>query len=267
MKKRPFLFIRKTKGYQNLKDKFLYVRSFLRHKIRPYPLEISDGSIFLFNHILKSGGTSFSIILRKWFHVAKDYHPHDLDFPDPVILREKQLIFENNVPDLSRLKPFQIIAGHYDFPDNLLSKRFKNSILDKRIKKITFLRDPLLHRLSYYKYGKKRGHFWIKGMDLHEFLQSEVNFFANVLECSEENYKEVLESYFFIGITEDYAKSIHLLAEQLGRKVDFDIPHVNRTNSIEELDLLTKEEIENFKSSNKLDYKIYNYGKELLRRR
>lgn len=227
--------------------------------MNPYPKEVGENPIFVFNHIPKCGGTSLNIVLRKWFHLVRDYPPHDLQFPDPEELEKAQVEFETNPPTIEKLKPFQILAGHYHNPRNRLAIRLKEKSLNEKLKKITFLREPLSHRLSLYKFGVKRGHKWVNGFSLNDYLKSESNFFAKVLECDEENYQEVLNSYFFVGILEENEQSINRLGKLIGRKVLFKIPHVNQTNSNTEMEKLDQEEIEQFKKMNELDYKIYNY--------
>lgn len=213
---------------------------------------------------MKSGGTSLNIVLRKWFHLVRDYPPHELEYPNPVDLEKAQKLFERVTPNLEKLKPFQVLAGHYHQPRNQFSSRIHISSPHKELKKITFLRDPLAHRLSLYKFGVKRGHNWVNGYSLNDYIKSETNFFAKVLECNESNYQEVLSSFFFVGVLEHNKESIQQLAQMIGRTVAFEIPHVNRTNSITELDKLDQKEIDDFQIANHLDYKIYQFALERL---
>lgn len=261
---KKFLKIRRSKPYQYLKDKYLYSRAYFHYKLNPYPAEVGENPIFIFNHIPKCGGTSLNIVLRKWFYLVRDYPPHDLQYPDPEDWEKAQTHYENNPPNLANLKPFQILAGHYHHSRNRFTKRIGNSISSQSFKCVTFLRDPLSHRLSLYKFGVRKGHNWVNGYTLNEYIKSETNFFARVLECDETNYKEILRSYFFVGILEKNKSSIDKLGKLIGRSVNFEIPHVNQTNSITELDKLSQKEIDDFKIANDLDYKIYQFALERL---
>ncbi|KPQ19468.1 MAG: Sulfotransferase family [Algoriphagus marincola HL-49] len=257
---KKFLKIRRSKPYQYLKDKFLYSRAYLQYKLRPYPKEVGENPIFIFNHIPKCGGTSLNIVLRKWFHMVRDYPPHDLQFPDPKDWEIAQSKFENSPPKIRNLKPFQIVAGHYHHPRNRFSKRIMPYAKYCNLKKITFVRNPLAQRLSLYKYGKRKGHQWVEGFSLEDYVLSEANFLARTLECDDSNFKKVLDSYFFVGITEEYDESIKKLGCALGKSSLGEIPHVNKTDSSSELTKLSQDIIEAFKEENKLDYMIYNYS-------
>lgn len=240
----------------------MVARAFIEWKLKPYPVELGKYPIFIFNHIPKCGGTSLNIVLRNWFHLVRDYPPHDLQYPDPKDWDIAQSNFEKDPPKLNQLKPYQILAGHYHHPRNRFSIRLNINPTNKNFKKITFLREPLAHRLSLYKFGVKRGHNWVNGFTLNEYIKSESNFFAKVLECDDDNYQQVLDSYFFVGILEENEKSIQKLSKAIGRKVSFKIPHVNQTDSKTEFGKLNQLEIDQFKKVNELDYKIYQYALE-----
>ena len=94
--------------------------------------------------------------------------------------------------------------------------------------------------------------------DLEEHIMEETNFIAGVLDCTEENYKEVLERYFFIGITEHIQLSLDKLAVLLNkRKVK--LPVLNRSQRDSQISSLPPGMINRFKEANELDYRIYNY--------
>lgn len=124
---------------------------------------------------------------------------------------------------------------------------------------ITFVRDSLAHHLSMYKFGKKMGHDFVKGLSLSDYLKKDLNFFASALECTIENYKSRIDNYFFVGIVEEYKESMQLLSMKLGKPEVRKIPFENRSYSNSLLDSLSKEEIKWFKENNELDYLIYDY--------
>ncbi|WP_268035828.1 sulfotransferase family 2 domain-containing protein [Algoriphagus sp. PAP.12] len=256
-----FLKIRRSKPYQYLKDKFLYVRAYVRWKLNPYPKDIGDNPIFVFNHIPKCGGTSLNIVLRKWFILRKDYSPHELKFPDPEKLEIEFSKFENSPPKLSEIKPWEILGGHYHNSKLRLSKRFPEIYENPGLKLITFIREPLEHHLSMYKYGKKRGHDFVKNLSLSQYLENDCNFLAGALECNLENYKSRIDEYFFIGTLEEFQYSMERLARKLGKTELETIPFENQTNSKTLFNSLSEDEIIKFKKNNILDYLIYEYVK------
>lgn len=245
----------------------MYSRAYLKYKLNPYPKEVGENPIFVFNHIPKCGGTSLNIVLRNWFHIVRDYPPHDLQYPNPEEWDRVQTLFENKPPIIGNLKPFQILVGHYHNHRNRFSKRISQKTDIDNLKKITFVREPLAHRLSLYKYAKKKGHKWIDGISLDDYVLSETNFLAKTLECNEKNYMDVLDSYFFIGLTEDFQSSISRLAKNINRPTPRQTPFVNRTDSFSELEKLDKQTIKLFKEKNDLDYKVYEYAKSLFEKR
>ncbi|EAZ82440.1 sulfotransferase family 2 domain-containing protein [Algoriphagus machipongonensis] len=254
-----FLFIRKSKPYQYLKDKFLYGRAYIQYKLNPYPEEVGENPIFIFNHIPKCGGTSLVLILGKWFYLRKDYSPLDIKYPNRNDFLDAYENFKNSQPEIFYLKPWEIIVGHYYISEIRLSERFPGIYNNLNVNKITFVRDPLSHHLSLFKFGKERGHNFVKGMELTDYLHEDSNYMAKSLECTQENYKSIIDSYFFVGIVERYDDSIKVLSKLLGKDQRIDIPNKNTTNSKSLYQNLSKEDIDLFKINNSLDYNIYNY--------
>lgn len=254
-----FLKLRRTNTFQALKGLVLYQRKKIEHFLNPYPKEVGENPIFIFNHIPKCGGTSFNLILRNWFYLKKDYSPHEIKFRDEKRLEEEFEKFESFSHDLKTLKPWVILAGHYHNSRFRLSKRFPDIYENQKVKLITFVRDPLAHHLSMYKFGKKKGHDFVKGLSLSDYLKKDSNFLAATIECTLENYKSRIDGYFFAGIVEEYEESLKQLSSKLGKAMVEKIPIENQTNSNTLYVSLSEEEINLFKESNKLDYLIYDY--------
>jgi len=223
--------------------------------------------IYFFNHIPKCGGTSLLNILRNWFVIVRDYPPHDGKFPDPEELKKNMEFYITHPVDIKSFKPWQILSGHYHDSPFRLRDRYGDKLNSSRIRLIGFLRDPWEHRLSQYYYAKKRNHnySWIKNVTLPDFMMGSYhqNYFARALECDETNYEKVLSEYFFIGIVEDYERSVSQLSKKLGRPLINKVPHLNRVERVqatEELGIALDE----FKKLNELDYKIYGYVKKRI---
>lgn len=200
-----------------------------------------------------------NIVLRSWFYLKMDYEPNEIKNPDPNNLVIESNKFEEAAPDLNKIKPWEILAGHYHHPRFSLSKRFPGIYEAQNVKLITFIRDPLSHHLSMYKFGKKMGHDFAKNLSLSDYMNKDINFFARALECTIENYKSRIDSYFFVGIVEEYNKSMQLLSKKISKPDIKKIPFENRSYSNSLLESLSKEEINSFKENNKLDYLIYDY--------
>lgn len=263
------LVVRKSKPYQSLKRVYLRNRPFFKYlsnKSRRDGL-LGKDPIFIYNHVPKCGGTSFLVILNEFFIGISDYPPHELEFDSEEEFHENLLKYEKNTPNFLDLKPYQVMAGHYLTVNLYLSKRFQGIYECPRVKLISFLRDPLTQRVSLYSYGIKKGHTYVHGITVEDFILEEQNYYSKLLECDFYNYKERLDSYFFIGIVEDYDRSIDLLSKKLEMKISRPIPNFNKSNSGRYYDLLSKELKQRFKECNQLDYLIYEYSKKILNKK
>lgn len=232
--------------------------------MNPYPKEVGENPIFIFNHIPKCGGTSLNIVLRKWFHVIKDYYPHEMKYKNEEDLIDIYRVFCQNSPRLGEVKPWQIIAGHYHKDEILLNIRFSLNHNNSKIHMVTFVRDPFEHRVSRYSYGRGFKEY-VKGLTFKEFLKKEKNFFAKNLNCTQDNYKEVMDKYFFIGVTENFNDSISMLCKKIGKQPLRQVPFVNKGDKKLKYSL-SELEFAEFYSDNLLDYQIYEYAKELLKK-
>jgi len=217
MKKKKFLFIRKSTFYQNVKAKYLEVRPIFRYYFNKKNRNklLGNDPIFIYSHIPKCERTSFLGILREMFRLINDYPPQAFYYNKEEEGKKELVLFEFNAPDYLNLKPYQVLAGHYFSPRFSLSKRYPKVFQNNRVKLITFLRDPLSCRISLYSYGHKKGHIYAIGYSLEEFLLKESNNIASFLQCDYDNYKQRLEYYFFVGIMEKYSESIQILSQRL----------------------------------------------------
>lgn len=254
-----FFFIRKTKLYQFLKNIFLYIRAVANFLLKTSKPKYIDYSIFIFNHIPKCAGTSFNQTLRSWFYLKMDYEPNEIQYPNANELMIKSNKFEKSALDLNNLKPWEIVAGHYHHSRFSLSKRFPGIYENPKVRLITFVRHPLAHHLSMYKFGKKNGHEFVRGLQLSDYMRKDTNFLARALECTLENYKTRIDTYFFVGIVEEYKESVKKLANKLGKPEPKKISILNKTYSHSFYKSLSEEEITLFEKNNKLDYMIYSY--------
>jgi len=204
--------------------------------------------VYVFHHIPKCGGTSMNIALRKWFFVVKDY----LKYSQP----ERLPYFAQHKVNIESLRAFNCLCGHFALPETHLKVRYPEVLNNENFKIFTFLRDPLELRISYYYFQIKRGRN--PNATLEEFLLRGNNFIARSLDCTSDNYKEILGRYFFIGIVEHLQHSLDHLAKLLG-KPKVKLPYLNRARRDSQASLLSPETIGCFKAKNELDYLIYDY--------
>lgn len=204
--------------------------------------------VYVFHHIPKCAGTSMISALRHWFFVVKDYmkyhHPGELPF------------FIRHPVKIQTLSSRHCLCGHFALPDTHLHKRYPGVWHDKDFKIFTFIRDPLEVKISLYYFEKKRGQR--EGVSLAQHLLERENYIASILDCTIDNYKDVLDRYFFIGITEYLQSSLDKLADRVNkRKVK--LPVLNLSHRDSQVSNLSPEMINRFKAANELDYRIYDY--------
>ena len=160
-------------------------------------------------HIPKTGGTTFIEVLRKCAQEVfyLDYGSGPL--APTALFRQGKLItapFESIINDLELLPGRSVIHGH--FPAEKYSDLFPNAVY------VTWLRDPVERVISNYLYwqrsdipGDRR---WeqvtAENMSLEQFAQLD---FARDLQ---EAFLSPLavEQFDFIGITEEYDRSLEL---------------------------------------------------------
>ncbi|NHZ85876.1 MAG: sulfotransferase family 2 domain-containing protein [Planctomycetia bacterium] len=206
--------------------------------------------VYVFHHIPKCGGTSLIKILNKWFIVVHDY-------------RKDWSNSHRSPINIKKLRSTHCLAGHWELPEVYLKERYPEVFYDDRYKVFTFLRDPLEHSLSLYRYEKENNQTDIT--DIEEHFTIRPNYIATILNADEKNYKEIIDRYFFVGILERMDKSITILSNLI-RKKHYKIPWINKTklDSNTNSEKLSKPKIDKFKEINKVDYLIYNYALKKL---
>ena len=217
-----------------------------------------DNSRYIFHHMPKCGGTSAVDALTNWFIVLKDY-PVGWSDEDNYPVYQK---FCNHPKNLDKIKPYQLIVGHYHLDKSHLSQRYPDW-KNKGYRLFTFLREPLDLQISLYYY-EIRNRRIPTNTPIEERLLLRNNYMAFSLQCDEDNYLDVLEQYFFIGIMEKYQQSFNLLSNMM------DKPSVKLKNyncGSRQKYNLSASFIDEFRAKNQLDYKIYDYGKGFLGRK
>jgi len=202
---------------------------------------------YVFHHLMKCGGTSITLALQKWFMLEFD------------LLEESKEInnFLKYKFNTGNFIEDNCLVGHFQYDGIFLNQRYPEIFEDKNKYRIfTFIRDPLSVRVSLYYYIRKSGGF--ADYTLSKIISNTPNFISNLFPCNENNYKEILDRYFFIGIVERMQESFDKLAEMTGKK-KIELPFTNTTEKDSQMDQLTPEFREKFKQDNSLDYLIYDY--------
>lgn len=209
---------------------------------------LAKDPVYVFHHIPKCGGTSVAYALREWFHVVKDYKTTHLS---KTISKRA---------DITRLRHFQCLCGHFHIPGIYLHERYPEVLEEDRYKILTFLRDPLETKISLYYY-QRRTNTHPAEMSLEEHLLTEPEWIAARFPVSEENFRNVLKRYFFIGILEYPQESMDRLADLMNKK-RIKIPFENDSKRDAQPRTLDPGVIAEFKQRNQLDYKIYNHCRQ-----
>ncbi|HMQ70191.1 MAG TPA: hypothetical protein PKA90_14495 [Ignavibacteria bacterium] len=206
---------------------------------------------YIYHHLMKCGGTSVTMALQNWFKLELDH----IDVESHRIELNHYLKYKLN---LENINSDSCIISHFHFDGTYLHQRYPEVLNpDSRFRIFTFVREPLAIRASLYYYERKRGGF--KNLTLKSYINSSgTNFLARLFPCDESDYKEVLDRYFFIGITEKMQESIDKLGKLVnGKKII--VPVANTSQKDKQLEELGQEFIDDFRKKNKLGYLIYDY--------
>lgn len=213
--------------------------------------------VYIFHHIPKCGGSSVIKVLDSWFETVRDYRiGGTMIYPEKVN------------PD--SLQSLHCLCGHFEFDGYHLHQRYPEVFMSDKFRVFTFVRDPLQVQLSLFRYERKNGVSNVKSIEDHLLLRP--NYIAHRFPATFDNYREVIDRYFFVGILEEGQTNIDILAAIMG-KPSKPLPWVNSTQKgiennlcAEELSQESQELVARFRSDNALDYLIYDYCVERFKR-
>ena len=223
---------------------------------------IDDEHKFVFVHIPKCAGTSFSKILQTWFGKYYFSHYHD----EKKNQSPKKIVID-------KLSSRLCIHGHFNHTRGEgISDYYPR---EKQI--ITIIRDPFdLHVSSYFFVKKEaiiRGQGAFRSGKIHPIILNDWSLKEYLRYCKKsylcnflpknitlENYQNVLMYQFlYIGTVENLQHSIDSLAIKLGFP-PIKAPHVNISNWEEVIPQGARAE---FEANNKLEFLIYNFVKQI----
>jgi hypothetical protein len=195
------------------------------------PTEIADRlkskNLIISIHIPKTGGTTFVDMLRNCAEEVL-YLDYEYEGPSPSALFRRgeplAMPFESIVSDLESLPGRSVIHGH--FPAEKYISKFPNAVY------VTWLRDPVERVVSNYLYwqrsdvtGDRRWEGVIaQKLSLEQFAESD---FARDLQRAF-LYPLAVEDFDFIGITEEYDRSLELFRRLFCPGISFRSTMLNR---------------------------------------
>lgn len=198
----------------------------------------------LFVHIPKTAGTSFRMAAEEYYDPNTIFYDYSLDFIETSPTVIKNIYEENdyyklyhNILKLER----SFLSGH--FPVN------KYAPLYEMTNVVTFVRHPVEQVLSHYNHHKNIDKY-DKG--LKTFIQEPR--FRNVQ--SKTLKSNPIETYGFIGLTEEYKSSIKMFNDLYKTKLEYKHINVKSENSLS-VDDLDEETLKLIIRSNKADMKFY----------
>lgn len=209
--------------------------------------------MYIFHHIPKCGGTALRSVLDKWFVVLQDYISME------QLRGEKPLKPAHN---LSKLDSRHCISSHFESKYNHLNVRYPE-VFENRTKYFIFsiVRDPFELAKSLYYFEIKAGRRDRAAQSLEEFLLQTKNYLSARFPCNEQNYKEILNRYDFIGLQEEMQATVEKLAKAAGKK-SINVPMINIAERDAQEQVVSPELLARFKENNALDYAIYQFVKE-----
>lgn len=237
--------------------KFIRVIFWVLTLYHSYLLSLDD--ILIFYHIPKTGGTTVTALLNQQFN------PQEICWDNFYYEVEKRT--------LDNLSQFKFFRGHFFFNSNL--QYLANA------KRIIFLRNPVDRVLSEQRFcnmhyeGRESDlyheHFLPVGKPIETISNHQCLFLSSFdrndpsvtpemhLASAKQN---LLNEFFFVGLTEHLDKSLQILYSLMGWQVPNIIPKFNATTI--ELENINEQVLEEIKQRNLLDIELYEFAKDLF---
>jgi hypothetical protein len=213
---------------------------------------------YVFTHIPKTAGTSLAQALERRFGPEQVRRDNKTPLSDPLVKRKLKALAGSltyrGFPELMVFGHF--LTGKYARFDGRRFVRREDHAY------ITFLREPLRRSISHYQYWIRadgRGNLAWERMhrekwSLEQFLCS--RYFANLQ--SQFIWGFAPEQFHFIGITEQYARSLAALGARFPLFRELPVLHFNTNPPSEEAVEVSPAVRAQYLALNQRDYEIYN---------
>lgn len=213
--------------------------------------------IIIFPHIPKTGGVSLRVQIEQG--IAGNRLLDDIeDFP--LIINDDNQQKSNKESFDDENNSIDIVYGHFK------ADKYKFIEQTREVKLICFLRDPVERTISHYYHWKKIIDQKIpvnQIFDPYLFKLMQSGNLSLVEFSNSDSIKKFYESYLgkqkitdfsFIGITEEFEKSVFMINEKIGTKFIYRKENVNNLKNFDEINSCYDELV----SSNEENYHYYN---------
>lgn len=231
----------------------------------------NDKTFWLFQHIPKTAGSSFS---RELSERKAPYHNICVDYSDDTrLFRDKIVSSVDDFLKMAQEQPYRSASGHLK---QHLVARLVEAHDDCRV--VTFLRGPEARVISDYRYQRTPSHppheafiEQFPTLESYVLAPSSQNTMADFLLGSldgvtpEDAVARIGKSHVFIGLLELYPMSFNIMFRLMGHDGLWPTEHQNKTPD----DATTKVEVTPelramIRETNRLDQAIYDYTRAVL---
>jgi len=206
---------------------------------------MKDHHIYVFNHFPRTAGGALIEALSQWFCPVFDYQKS----PD----NDARNRWLSDRIDLKRLRPGQILIGHYTGSGAALHQRYPEVFDADRYRLITFLRNPWEMAISNYRYLAALRE--VDAANPDRVVLALVNCYSKGLGSPPLQPNEALNAYWFVGETGCMQLCCDRLAEALTMK-PYRLNRVNESPSVLKA-IISPNTEPLFREQSNIDFQLY----------